>query len=756
MLEAAGWYLALLFVGGAGLVPAALLCGRLPSAGTLLARPLALALVSLTAWFVASLGVLPYGTPLIVAVVLLLYAWGGLLCWRRPALLRAVVERRRWLLVGEALFLVVFVLVAFARAQAPAAIGTEKPMDLMLIAAVHEASSLPPPDPWLAGRTLSYYYLGHLAADAVGRLSANPPAVAFNLVTASAGAMAAAGVAALAVDVATLRGRRRRRTPWVAGGVGVATLLLVTPLAGLAPLAAANGLGGPDLWSRLGVEAETIAAGATDGVPNAWWWWWSNTRILPGTITEFPAFTLLLGDPHAHLLALPLALVAVALAVVAFEGGSPLTWRAWFREPSRLAFTAMLFAAIFLTNAWDVVIFGALWAGGALVAFRRAGWPWLLGAVGVARWAAVPAGVALLLAWPFLDSADLPRLGVAAVTGEHSDPARWLLVWLPPALPAVAALFLLRPGVEARTLARGMLVAVTPVTAWIAVAVAQGDAGEVVARGSGWAVVAGLVLAGGALGAMAAGADRRRDTGLAGGLALLGAVVAIVGLTELLRVDDAFPGRLNTVFKLWFASWTLLAVAAGALAGLAADRATLPEARLPRLAAAEGLAVAGILLALSALYVPAMAVSRAREGQAPGLDATAHLHGNDPGLAAVIAWSRVHLDPGDHVVVQAVGESYTAGNMLSAATGVPTLLGWPNHQRQWRSAIPEADRRAEVEMLYLDGATAENATLARRLGVTHVYVGREERIRYGDDVGSRFDGWPVLVEANGALLVQVP
>ena len=61
--------------------------------------------------------------------------------------------------------------------------------------AVHEAERMPPPDPWLAGHTVSYYHLGHLGADVLGRLSGNAPDVAFNLATATAGALAAMAIA---------------------------------------------------------------------------------------------------------------------------------------------------------------------------------------------------------------------------------------------------------------------------------------------------------------------------------------------------------------------------------------------------------------------------------------------------------------------------------------------------------------------------------------------------------------------------------
>ena len=168
-------------------------------------------------------------------------------------------------------------------------------MDLLMLTAVHEARSMPPPDPWLAGYELSYYHLGHTMVDANARFAGVDTGVAFNLGLATAGALAAAAVAGLASDTASLVRPRRRVTPWVAGGLGVAGLLWLAPLEGLAEIAAANGLGGTAFWGRLGIEGLPGPAEATHGVPDGFWWWWHATRVVPGTISEFPR---VLADPR--------------------------------------------------------------------------------------------------------------------------------------------------------------------------------------------------------------------------------------------------------------------------------------------------------------------------------------------------------------------------------------------------------------------------------------------------------------------------
>ena len=61
MAEAFRWYLATVAIGGAGLLPAAVLFPTLRSRGVLYARPLALVLISVAAWWIGWSGVVPYG-----------------------------------------------------------------------------------------------------------------------------------------------------------------------------------------------------------------------------------------------------------------------------------------------------------------------------------------------------------------------------------------------------------------------------------------------------------------------------------------------------------------------------------------------------------------------------------------------------------------------------------------------------------------------------------------------------------------------
>src|SRR3954466_3441453 len=153
---------------------------RLPGRGVAFAKPLGLLLATWLVWMAGSLHVVPNGLGAWIGAVLVLVI-GGALAWRRwrPELWTG--PPRRWLLWSEGIALVAFAAMALLVAYSPHVRQTEKPMDMAFVNAAGDARTFPPEDPWMAGQTLNYYYLGHLMAAGLVRLSAVAPDVGYNL-----------------------------------------------------------------------------------------------------------------------------------------------------------------------------------------------------------------------------------------------------------------------------------------------------------------------------------------------------------------------------------------------------------------------------------------------------------------------------------------------------------------------------------------------------------------------------------------------
>ena len=529
----------------------------------------------------------------------------------------------------------------------------------------------------------------------------------------TAGAVAGIAVAGLAYDLLASRAgsttdaaaRSARLAPAAGAAVSVVALLWLAPLTGALELAGANGWG-RGLISALGVEGLPGPEGAGGLVPERYWWWWDATRLLPGVIAEFPAFSLLLGDLHAHLLALPLGVLALALAASDLPGREPLSPRRWLQAPLRLGLASALYAALAMTNSWDAVTWGAVWLLAAAAALARAGWPWPLALLLGVRYLALPALGAVVLALPFAVPLERPALGLALVSGAGSEPLRFALFWLAPALPVALATLWLRPRARRGALARGVLLAAAPVAAWAGATLATAGPEALSGRGSGWLTLAALALCAGGAGALALASDRAGRRAEAASLGLACSAASLLLATELLFVTDAFGTRMNTVFKLWFHAWLLLALAGGAGVGAAlgrrgedgsAEAGAAARRRAPARAPAALSAVGLAVLLASLAYAPAAAVSRGREGQVPSLDALSFLDRAAPGEAAAVRWARSELAPRGALMLEAVS---------------PELRGREPGLRGERR--PDAPRLAGAPAAVAARAGARGARCARR------------------------------------------
>ena len=750
MIETVVWYAWLTFVGAGSLLPSTVLFGQLRSAGALCARPLGLLLVAEIAWLVSALSPIPYGTGLVGASVGMLWVCTALLAWRRWDLVSAIWRRRRLLVAGEVLLALLFILLVVVRAQNPAAFGNEKPMEIMLLTSVHNASSMPPPDPWFAGHTVSYYHLGYVAIDVVSRLAGLGPGEAFNLGLVTAGALAGVAIFALAGDLLSLSNVRRSASPVLAGACAVVSLLLVAPLQGALELLAAAGIGSQRLWAGLGVEGFPGPHSTAGIEPKPHWWWWHTTRVLPDTITEFPAFSLLLGDVHPHVLALPLGVLALALAATTLASEDLPGFSYWCARPGAYLLAAMLFAGMLMTNSWDVVPYGSVWLAAALLSSTRTRCP-VRTLIFAGLHVGLPAMGALLLALPFLTQLHSSIEGFAPVV-KASDPTRFVLVWVPLVVPLVAGPVLLRPRAWSAQIIGGIIAGVALIAVWAGVLLSNGHRRTLAERGSGWLVLAFLVISSSAACAAAYRSYRESDRASAAWLGLAGGGCVVILGTELIRVVDfSLESRANTVFKFWYSVWLLMSVASAVVIAGWFDRALGMSRR------ALAVLVLSVPLYVGSLtYAPAVLLSRIGESQEPAVDALAFYRRHDPELYQGILWVRANLGEQD-VLLEAAGNSFGYANLISATTGTPTLLGWLQHEQTWRGRIAEiSERQAMVDAIFSEGATERMRKLATRCGVTHIYLGREESLRYGPGVFDRFAAWPTIFETPHTRIVKVP
>lgn len=772
MADVLAFWAAALVVAAFGYPIGAVLLRRLPDAGAGVAFPLGLVLASYGYFMLRVLDLLPPGRGGYLAAIALL----GLAA-------AATVGRDRWSVVtwrrawpGLALAVGIFTFAFFSyvafRSYNAEIGGTEQPMDLMYLNATLNAEEYPPKDPWLAGERASYYYFGYLQSGVLTAAAGVPASTGYNLSLAYTFAASAAAAASLAFALGRwMLGSKRRAWAMAAGGHAVVVLLFVGSLAAVFEWTAAHGhddlgIGPLNLYSFFDAEeivqcqapeseycySGTVQPRTTAWYPTEFWFWFRDTRIIPKTITESPFFSFLLGDLHPHVTSIPVVLLVLGLSLATWRGRNTLDIRTHRRLPFQSAAIAVLLGALAFQNAWDVLTFTLVFALAVLARNLRRGPP-VPALVNTAGYV-LPLGVAALALYlPWVLTFSSQAEGIQPYTGTGTRPAHVLLQFGPILAAGLAAAAWATRGLTRERAVNGLLGAawlpVLPFIAWVVFAWLKGDLEDAVdARtAEGWWT---LVIYAAALWALSYAAfamySARRAATAAAAFAALG-VLLLFG-SELFYVKDVFSEgspRLNTIFKLSYQAWMLLALGGGA-----ATVAALAEVkRRPGVAA---LVAPALLLSALGLAYPLLSSFNRTEAFSldTNIDGLAGVERSDPGEIALVEWLTANT-PRDAVIIEATGRRWSPGatgptvidggsdysdsGRISARTGRATPIGWYFHEIQWRGNTPENhaeyQRRQElVDSAYISGDPEGVLEVMQEFGAEYLVVGRIELARY--------------------------
>jgi YYY domain-containing protein len=406
------WYLALQAMALAAFP----LCWRilrgLPDRGYAVAKTLGLLIVGYVAWLLPSLQLMEFGRGAVIAGVVVAAALSLLALGRRREAFVTDV-RGRWLefLFAEALFIAAFCVFVWFRSQNPDLWhpwrGGEKPMEFAYFNAVVRSTHFPPYDPWFAGGYLNYYYFGYALVAAVVRLTGVIPSIAFNLAVPTLFALLVLNTWSFTTSTLRVLAReqrmRLRMSPLLLGLTGPLFVAVIGNL-DLARRIGRGEYGYPpngdgDLFAlgTFGDVTRGIWRVLTDARPLPDNGYWDATRVIDGTINEFPYFSFLFADLHPHMIALPFTTAAllVALGVLlarrwpgpgeadvpppeldgplfgVAQGWSTLVrsvpWRLSLGRATLVGLAALVTGALYPLNTWDFPTYVVVLAGAFLL-----------------------------------------------------------------------------------------------------------------------------------------------------------------------------------------------------------------------------------------------------------------------------------------------------------------------------------------------------------------------------------------------------
>lgn len=691
------WYLLALVLGAAAMPLTGRLFRRFQDRGWMFSKVTAIAVSGFLTWFLVAVKIIKFTTMTCIVVTLVCAAASLILyCREQKAGFECIPFAHLDLVYAEELlFFAAFLLWTYFAGFHPAAYGTEKFMDYGFMEAMMRSKTLPATDLWYSQGKINYYYGGQYFAVFLTKLSGAKVELTYNLMRTFVAGLAFAMPFSLVHQMVTDRlGKTRSR--WKK------TLPSVTGiLAGISVSIAGNmhyvvyGQIIPFIQKLKGEEVSSY------WFPDATRYIGFNPDVEDKTIHEFPCYSFVLGDLHAHVVDIMFVLLLLGLLYAWMKkvrttelSGESMSRREFWKKqllmPQLLA-TGALLGMFHWTNYWDFVIYFVVTCGAAL--FMN-----IIGQKGKIRWAlgvtAAQAAEILILAtviiMPFTLQFDTSNMvqGIA-LAQHHSLPHQLLVLWgLPGILTILFVVSLLIEklrGAEQKSLYH------------LLTSIRLPDL---------FAVLMGLCA------------------------------IGLVLIPELVYVRDIYENgnaRANTMFKLTYQAYIMF--------GMTMIYAIFRLLVIGKNKILKVLAFIGLFFFVWTCGYFGNSVHSWfgevwKPSQYKGLNATAFLETDFPEDVNGIRWLKENISDAP-VVLEANGDSYSEYERVSAMTGLPTIMGWYVHEWLWRGNLSDLNAKIEeIQEIYTSTDETRVKELLEEYNVSYIFVGSCERNKYGADMNN--------------------
>ena len=691
------WYLLALVLGVTAMPLTGRLFRRFQDRGWIFSKVTAIAVSGFLTWFLVAVKIIKFTTITCIVVTLVCAAASLILYWREQKAGFECIPFAHLDLVyaEELLFFAAFLLWTYFAGFHPAAYGTEKFMDYGFMEAMMRSKTLPATDLWYSQGKINYYYGGQYFAVFLTKLSGAKVELTYNLMRTFVAGLAFAMPFSLVHQMVTDRlgktgSRWKKALPSVTG-----------ILAGISVSIAGNmhyviyGQIIPFIRKLKGEEVSSY------WFPDATRYIGFNPDVEDKTIHEFPCYSFVLGDLHAHVVDIMFVLLLLGLLYAWMKKVRTMElsrdsmsrrefWKKQLLMPQLLAAGALL-GMFHWTNYWDFVIYFVVTCGAAL--FMN-----IIGQRGKIRWAlgvtAAQAAEILILATviilPFTLQFDTSNMvqGIA-LAQHHSLPHQLLVLWgLPGILTILFVVSLLVEklrGAEQKSLYH------------LLASIGMPDL---------FAVLMGLCA------------------------------IGLVLIPELVYVRDIYESgnaRANTMFKLTYQAYIMF--------GMTMIYAIFRLLVIGRNKILKVLAFIGLFFFVWTCGYFGNSVHSWfgevwKPSQYKGLNATAFLETDFPEDVNGIRWLKENISDAP-VVLEANGDSYSEYERVSAMTGLPTIMGWYVHEWLWRGDLADLNAKIEeIQEIYTSTDETRVKELLEEYHVSYIFVGSCERNKYGADLNN--------------------
>ena len=691
------WYLLALVMGVAAMPLTGRLFRRFQDRGWMFSKVTAIAVSGFLTWFLVAVKIIKFTTGTCIVVTLVCAAASLILyCREQKAGFECIPFVHLDLVYAEELlFFAAFLLWTYFAGFHPAAYGTEKFMDYGFMEAMMRSKTLPATDLWYSQGKINYYYGGQYFAVFLTKLSGAKVELTYNLMRTFVAGLAFAMPFSLIHQIVTDR-LEKFRTGWKKALPSVTGIL-----AGISVSIAGNmhyvvyGQIIPFIQKLKGEEVSSY------WFPDATRYIGFNPDVEDKTIHEFPCYSFVLGDLHAHVVDIMFVLLLLGLLYAWMKkvrttelSGESMSRREFWKKqllmPQLLAAGALL-GMFHWTNYWDFVIYFVVTCGAALfmnIIGQKGKIRWVLGVT--AAQAVEILTLATVIILPFTLQFDTSNMvqGIA-LAKHHSLPHQLLVLWgLPGILTILFVVSLLIEklrGAEQKSLYH------------LLTSIRLPDL---------FAVLMGLCA------------------------------IGLVLIPELVYVRDIYENgnaRANTMFKLTYQAYIMF--------GMTMIYAIFRLLVIGKNKILKVLAFIGLFLFVWTCGYFGNSVHSWfgtvwKPSQYKGLNATAFLETDFPEDVNGIRWLKENISDAP-VVLEANGDSYSEYERVSAMTGLPTIMGWYVHEWLWRGDLADLNAKIEeIKEIYTSTDETRVKELLEEYNVSYIFVGSCERNKYGADLNN--------------------
>jgi uncharacterized membrane protein len=703
------WWLMFFVVGMVNFPLSFTIFQKFADRGYGLSKTLGFVITSYLVFFVGIFRLLPFTRVSIVAALVCLSLLNlYILNKNRKNIISFIKKNPRVLILQETLFAAGLVFWSYVRGHQPNIEGLEKFMDYGFINTLLRSTYLPPVDMWFAGEPINYYWFGHFWVALATKLANIPSNITYNLMLATILGLALTSAFSLVTTLTSfIKTKLNKRTIFLAGLISAIMLVfagnLHTPIYLLKE--GKDKYWYPDATRFIGYNPET------------------NDK----TIHEFPMYSFVVSDLHAHLINFPIVLLYIALLFATTTAGAKKrnfkshisnnkqyeshkfryskqleklkikklfeNWKLKIGNSQNkyLVLLGFILGLMFMTSTWDFGVY-----------LMTTGFVFLI--------------------WHFFQEG----LNIGSILKTALNTFSVLIIGLLTALPFILNFESIAQGID-------FVNARTPL--W-QLAVLWGFP----------AIMTFIFIF--ALSSLKKKKLKKSDIFALG---LLASAWMLIVLPEIIFVKDIYIAshhRANTMFKLTYQGFVMFYL----LSGYIAVRTFLLT---------KGV-VAKICLTLfyTALFASLLSysyfstTSYYRDLKVyEGLDGETWLLSKWPETYATVLWFRENIK-GQPVILEAPGNSYTEYNVISSYTGLPTVSGWFVHEWLWRgdSSFPQA-RVDDISVIYTSTNTTQTRQLLKKYGVEYVIVGNFERERFPDLYEPKFSQLGTIVYSNEVVRV---